>query len=100
VYNLIENNRPQCPIVSWKFQKVTQGAFRGIAHPGRGHRLWKVTARIQWVGSMFLHDTSWTVVGDLALPADMNPVTSVVYRDREAEWIGKGCIGSPPFGQG
>ena len=49
---------------------------------------------------MFLHDTSWTVVGNLALPADMNPLTSVVYRDREAEWIGKGCIGSRPFGQG
>lgn len=56
--------------------------------------------RIQWAGSRFLHDTSWTVVGDQALPADMNPLTSVVYRDREAEWIGKGCIGSPPFGQG
>jgi hypothetical protein len=30
----------------------------------------------------------------------MNPLTSVVYRDREAQSIDKGCIGSPPFGQG
>jgi hypothetical protein len=99
VYNLIENNRPSCPIIRWNFVKVTQGTFRGISHPGRGKLLWKVTVQIQWAGTgFFLHHVSWTVVGKQALPADTNPSTSGVYRDREAAWIGGGCIGDPPFG--
>jgi len=98
VYNLIENNRPSCPIIKWKFVKVTQGTFRGISHPGRGKLLWKVTAQIQWAGTgFFLHQVSWTVVGKQALPADMDPSTGGVYRDREATWIVGGCIGDPPF---
>ena len=98
VYNLIENNRPSCPIIRWKFVKVTQGTFRGISHPGRGKLLWKVTAQIQWAGTgFFLHQVSWTIVGKQALAADMNPSTSAVYRDRETTWIAGGCIGDPPF---
>ena len=97
VYNLIENNRPMCPIVKWRFVKVVQGTFKGISHPGRGKLLWKVTVEIEWAGSMFLHQPSWTVAGKRALPADMNPLTSVVYRDEEAAWIGKGCPGDPPW---
>lgn len=100
VYNLIENNRETCPIVKWHFVKVVKGSFRGIAHPGRGSTLWKVTVEVEWAGSMFLHQDSWTVVGNKALPADTNPSTRVVYRDREADWIGAGCFGKPPFGQG
>ena len=100
VYNLIENNRETCPIVKWNYSKVTQGPFRGISHPGRGNLLWKVTVQIEWAGvSFFLHTVSWTVVGKQALPADMNPMTTRVYRDREAAWIGGGCFGNQPFGQ-
>ncbi len=99
VYNLIENNRPQCPIVGWKFVKAEQGTFRGVSHPGRGKLLTKVTVNVEWAGVMFWHEVRWTVVGDKALPFDTNPLPSVVYRDRDAEWIGKGCPGCPPFGQ-
>ena len=100
VYNLIENNRETCPMVHWKFAKLQQAAFPGIAHPGRGKLLWKATVQIEWAGvSMFLHNVSWTVVGKQALPADMNR-SSAVYRDREAAWIMDGCMGNPPFGQG
>jgi hypothetical protein len=99
VYNLIENNRETCPIVKWRFVSVVQGSFRGISHPGRGALLVKVTVEVEWAGSMFLHQVAWTVVGAKALPADMNPSTSAVYRDREAAWIGGGCFGKQPFGQ-
>lgn len=99
VYNLIENNRETCPMVHWKFSKVQQAAFPGIAHPGRGKLLWKVTVQIEWAGvSMFLHNVSWTVVGKQALPADMDR-SSRIYRDREAAWIAGGCFGDQPFGQ-
>ena len=98
VYNLIENNRETCPILRWKFRKLAQGTFRGISHPGRGKLLWKVTVEIRWAGEgFFLHTPSWTVVGTRALPADVNPSTSVVVRDREAAWIAGGCMGDPPF---
>ena len=99
VYNLIENNRPMCPIVHWTFVKVKQGTFPGISHPGRGKLLWEVTAQIQWAGTgFFLHHVLWTVVGKQALPADTNPLPGQVYRDREAKWIVGGCMGDPPFG--
>ena len=97
VYNLIENNRPMCPIVHWTFAKVAQGKFPGISHPGRGKLLWKVTASIQWAGTgFFLHQVVWTVVGKKALPADTDP-SNRIYRDREATWIVGGCMGDPPF---
>ena len=99
VTNLIENNRETCPIVKWHFVKVVQGSFRGISHPGRGPLLWKATVEVEWAGSMFLHQDSWTVVGNRALPADTNRSTTAVYRDREAAWIGAGCFGKQPFGQ-
>lgn len=97
VYNLIESSRETCPIVKWRFVSVVQGSFPGIAHPGRGAKLVKVTVEVEWAGSMFLHQDAWTVVGTKALPADTNRSTAV-YRDREAAWIGNGCFGKQPFG--
>jgi len=99
VSNLIENSRETCPILSWHIVKVEQGSFRGIAHPGRGALLWKVTADVRWAGLMFHHLDAWTVVAGKALPADTNRSTTAVYRDREAAWIGNGCFGTQPFGQ-
>ena len=96
VTNLIEGNRETCPIVKWRFVSVVQGSFPGIAHPGRGALLVKVTVEVEWAGSMFLHQDAWTAVGSRLLPADTNRSTAV-YRDREAAWIAGGCFGKQPF---
>lgn len=99
VTNLVENLRGgECPIVKWKIVSVVQGAFPGIAHPGRGALLVLVTIDVQWSGSgFFSHRDAFTAVGGKLLAADTNR-SAAVYRDREAAWLMGGCMGSPPFG--